>query len=72
MKHIYTAEFFSIEVDSNESFLHGGKTPILTAASTGHAMHVFINGKLAGKSSNLIVLDFYASVYAFRDLSSCF
>lgn len=46
---MYSMKFFSVDVDSNESFLHGGKLPILTATSKGHAMHVFINGKLAGK-----------------------
>ncbi|KAL4013236.1 hypothetical protein IC575_025398 [Cucumis melo] len=40
----------SVNVDPNESYLRGGKFPTLTATSKGHAMHVFINGKLAGSS----------------------
>ncbi|XP_022947661.1 beta-galactosidase 3-like [Cucurbita moschata] len=40
----------SVKVDSNESFLRGGRLPTLVAGSTGHGMHVFINGKLTGSS----------------------
>ena len=42
-------ELSSVNVDPNESYLRGGKFPPLTATSKGHGMHVFINGKLAGK-----------------------
>lgn len=47
-------DFSSVKVDSNESFLRGGRLPTLVAGSTGHGMHVFINGKLTGESSNLL------------------
>ncbi|XP_019444794.1 PREDICTED: beta-galactosidase 3-like isoform X1 [Lupinus angustifolius] len=38
----------SVDVGSSESFLHGGKLPTLIVQSTGHAVHVFINGRLSG------------------------
>ncbi|KAL3840818.1 hypothetical protein ACJIZ3_025409 [Penstemon smallii] len=37
-----------VEIDSSEGFLRGGKWPVLTVFSAGHALHVFINGKLSG------------------------
>ncbi|XP_022867803.1 beta-galactosidase-like [Olea europaea var. sylvestris] len=37
-----------VTVASNEGFLKSGKWPLLTVMSAGHALHVFINGKLAG------------------------
>ncbi|XP_043713345.1 beta-galactosidase 3-like [Telopea speciosissima] len=40
----------SVEVGSQESFLHGGEQPSLTIQSTGHALHVFINGQLSGSA----------------------
>ncbi|KAF1873505.1 hypothetical protein Lal_00027543 [Lupinus albus] len=38
----------SVDVGSSESFLHGGELPTLIVQSTGHAVHVFINGQLSG------------------------
>ncbi|XP_073014846.1 beta-galactosidase 3 [Primulina eburnea] len=40
----------SIDVSSSESFLHGGELPTLIVQSTGHALHVFVNGQLSGSS----------------------
>ncbi|XP_012842780.1 PREDICTED: beta-galactosidase 3 isoform X2 [Erythranthe guttata] len=40
----------SIDISSSESFLRGGQKPILTVNSKGHAVHVFINGQLAGSA----------------------
>ncbi|XP_071686020.1 beta-galactosidase-like [Rutidosis leptorrhynchoides] len=37
-----------VKVGSNEGFLRSGKWPTLTVFSAGHALHVFINGQLAG------------------------
>ncbi|XP_042036626.1 beta-galactosidase-like [Salvia splendens] len=37
-----------VRVDSHEGFLKGGKWPVLTVNSAGHALHVFINGQLSG------------------------
>ncbi|KAJ9704206.1 hypothetical protein PVL29_002670 [Vitis rotundifolia] len=39
-----------IDISSSESFLHGGHHPTLIVQSTGHAMHVFINGHLSGSA----------------------
>lgn len=38
----------SVNIASNEGFLKTGEWPLLTVMSAGHALHVFINGKLAG------------------------
>ncbi|KAL8141206.1 hypothetical protein V2J09_007227 [Rumex salicifolius] len=38
----------SVEISPSESFLHGGEAPTLHVDSAGHALHVFINGKLSG------------------------
>ncbi|KAI3464903.1 hypothetical protein Pfo_021566 [Paulownia fortunei] len=40
----------SIDIGSSESFLQGGQKPTLTVNSRGHAVHVFINGQLAGSA----------------------
>ncbi|CAK8539944.1 unnamed protein product [Lathyrus sativus] len=40
----------SVDVGSSESFLRGGKLPSLIVQSTGHAVHVFINGRLSGSA----------------------
>nr|KAJ0215945.1 hypothetical protein LSAT_V11C300130520 [Lactuca sativa] len=40
----------SVDVDSSESFLHGGELPKLLVQSRGHALHVFINGEYSGSS----------------------
>ncbi|KAG9151014.1 hypothetical protein Leryth_003135 [Lithospermum erythrorhizon] len=39
-----------VKLDSNEKFLGEGKWPVLTVMSAGHALHVFINGRLSGTS----------------------
>ncbi|XP_011100972.1 beta-galactosidase 3-like [Sesamum indicum] len=41
----------SVDISSSESFLHGGKLPTLVVQSTGHALHVFVNGQLSGSAS---------------------
>ncbi|KAL2899535.1 Beta-galactosidase [Bienertia sinuspersici] len=38
----------NVKIDHNEGFLKGGKSPILTVMSAGHALHVYVNGQLAG------------------------
>lgn len=38
----------SVDIGSSESFLHGGELPTLIVQSTGHALHIFINGQLSG------------------------
>ncbi|RDX76506.1 Beta-galactosidase 3 [Mucuna pruriens] len=40
----------SVDIDPFESFLRGGKLPTLILQSTGHAVHVFINGQLSGSA----------------------
>ncbi|PQM37425.1 beta-galactosidase 3 [Prunus yedoensis var. nudiflora] len=40
----------SIDIGSSESFLRGGELPTLIVQSTGHAVHIFINGQLSGSS----------------------
>ncbi|CAN1225850.1 Beta-galactosidase 3 [Linum perenne] len=42
--------FPSVNIGSSEKFLHGGELPTLTARSSGHAVHVFINGQLSGSA----------------------
>ncbi|GFZ04263.1 beta galactosidase 1 [Actinidia rufa] len=37
-----------VKIDSNEGFLRSGKNPVLKVYSAGHALHVFINGRLSG------------------------
>lgn len=37
-----------MKIDPREGFLRGGKWPVLTVYSAGHALHVFINGQLSG------------------------
>jgi hypothetical protein len=39
---------YSVEIGQPESFLRGGELPTLIVQSTGHAVHVFINGQLSG------------------------
>ncbi|PIN16631.1 Beta-galactosidase [Handroanthus impetiginosus] len=41
----------SIDIGTTESFLHGGELPSLIVQSTGHALHVFVNGQLSGSAS---------------------
>lgn len=40
----------SVDISPSESFLHGGELPMLIVQSTGHAVHVFVNGQLTGSS----------------------
>ncbi|CAH8320509.1 unnamed protein product [Eruca vesicaria subsp. sativa] len=39
-----------ITIGSDEKFLKTGEDPLLTICSAGHALHVFVNGQLAGTS----------------------
>ncbi|KAL3527159.1 hypothetical protein ACH5RR_011815 [Cinchona calisaya] len=41
----------SVDIGSSESFQRGGELPTLIVESTGHALHVFINGQLSGSAS---------------------
>ena len=47
--------FYSIDVDSSESFLHSGELPTLIIQSAGHTLHVFVNGELCGRPSSMAV-----------------
>ncbi|XP_071702809.1 beta-galactosidase 3-like isoform X2 [Rutidosis leptorrhynchoides] len=38
----------SVDIDSSESFLRGGELPKLLVQSSGHVLHVFINGEHSG------------------------
>ncbi|KAK3224226.1 hypothetical protein Dsin_011251 [Dipteronia sinensis] len=40
----------SVDIGSSESFLHGGELPTLIVQSSGHAVHIFVNGQLSGSS----------------------
>ncbi|OVA06185.1 D-galactoside/L-rhamnose binding SUEL lectin domain [Macleaya cordata] len=40
----------SVVLRPSEPCLHGGQWPILSVQSKGHALHVFINGKLSGST----------------------
>ncbi|GER28574.1 beta-galactosidase [Striga asiatica] len=40
----------SFEISPNESCLHGGKWPVLSVASEGDMLHVFINGQPSGSA----------------------
>ncbi|XP_027089797.1 beta-galactosidase 3 [Coffea arabica] len=40
----------SIDISPSESFFRGGQNPTLFVQSRGHAVHVFINGKLSGSA----------------------
>ncbi|KAL6993496.1 Beta-galactosidase 3, partial [Sarracenia purpurea var. burkii] len=40
----------SVDIGSSESFLRGGELPTLIVQSTGHALHMFINGQLSGSA----------------------
>ncbi|KAH9618071.1 hypothetical protein KSS87_018105 [Heliosperma pusillum] len=40
----------SVDVNPSDSSLHGGEQPTLVVQSTGHAVHVFINGQLIGSA----------------------
>ncbi|XP_057430749.1 beta-galactosidase-like [Lotus japonicus] len=37
-----------VNIDSNEGFIKNGQSPVLTAWSAGHVLHVFVNGQLSG------------------------
>ncbi|KAK3438940.1 hypothetical protein EUGRSUZ_C03898, partial [Eucalyptus grandis] len=39
-----------ITISPNEAFLRSSQSPVLTISSAGHAMHVFVNGELAGSA----------------------
>lgn len=40
----------SVDISSSESFLRGGQKPMFSVQSSGHALHVFINGQLSGSA----------------------
>ncbi|KAK4789818.1 hypothetical protein SAY86_017122 [Trapa natans] len=39
-----------VYIDSKEGFLRGGKWPVLSVLSAGHALHVFVNGQRLGST----------------------
>lgn len=49
----HVIELFSVEINSAESFLHQGQHLTLTVQSAGHALHVYINGRLSGANALL-------------------
>ncbi|KAB1203774.1 Beta-galactosidase 3 [Morella rubra] len=40
----------SVDINPMESFLRGGQKPTLTVQSSGHAVHIFINGQYSGSA----------------------
>ncbi|KAJ8451967.1 hypothetical protein Cgig2_007450 [Carnegiea gigantea] len=40
----------SVDINPSESFLRGGELPTFIVQSTGHAVHVFVNGQLTGSA----------------------
>lgn len=48
LQHLPFQYAYSVEIGQSESFLRGGELPTLIVQSTGHAVHVFINGQLSG------------------------
>ncbi|KAK4276546.1 hypothetical protein QN277_014682 [Acacia crassicarpa] len=40
----------SVDISSSESFLQGGQKPSIIVQSSGHAVHVFINGQFSGSA----------------------
>ncbi|KAF9592378.1 hypothetical protein IFM89_014548, partial [Coptis chinensis] len=44
----------SVKIDPDEAFLKNEQYPVLTMLSTGHALHVFLNGQLSGKQAYLL------------------
>ncbi|CAI0392457.1 unnamed protein product [Linum tenue] len=40
----------NVDIGSSEAFLRGGELPTLIVRSSGHAVHVFINGQLSGSA----------------------
>lgn len=49
----HVIELFSVEINSAESFLHRGQHPTLAVQSAGHALHVYVNGRLSGANALL-------------------
>jgi len=47
----------SVEIDPSEHFLHGGGLPTLVVKSTGHAVHVFVNGEHIGTVKSDLLRD---------------
>ncbi|XP_028765341.1 beta-galactosidase 5 [Neltuma alba] len=40
----------SVDISSSESFLRGGQKPSIIVQSSGHAVHVFVNGQFSGSA----------------------
>ncbi|CAA7404056.1 unnamed protein product [Spirodela intermedia] len=40
----------SVDISPSESCLRGGKPPVLSVQSAGHALHIFVNGRLSGSA----------------------
>lgn len=63
VKLFFSCYFVSTNIKGDEPFLDGSQT-VLHVESLGHALHVFINGKLAGdekvlSNENVIYLDYH-------------
>lgn len=59
----------SVDIGATESFLHGGELPTLIIQSTGHAVHIFINGQLSGMSlSTVWPINFHERVSDMQNL----
>ena len=59
--------FLSVDIGSAEKFLHGGELPTLVVRSSGHAVHIFINGQLSG---NDIVTFSYSNLFSNGEIAS--
>ncbi|CAI0392462.1 unnamed protein product [Linum tenue] len=46
----------NVDIGSSEAFLRGGELPTLIVRSSGHAVHVFINGQLSGEIHGPVAL----------------
>lgn len=54
----------SVVISPSESFLHGGGSPVISVDSAGHALHVFVNGQLAGDTHSLFLL-YYTKLHQY-------
>ena len=55
--YAYPLSFLSVKIGYNEGFLKSGRYPVLTVLSAGHALHVFINGRLSGGQHVFLDID---------------
>ncbi|CAL5438821.1 unnamed protein product [Camellia sinensis] len=58
-----------VDISSSESFLRAGELPTLIVQSTGHALHVFINGQLSVDA--MVSTGLAALGYEYINLDDC-